>query len=173
MKKFLRNAAILLVAVAAIAGIIAFKSVFTLVSIEGGSMEPTLPVSTLVLVKSTDTLKPTDIITFKQDTDTRATTHTFIGYEADGSLRTKGDANETPDMHDVPLQMSDVAGKVVLAIPFLVPSYWSSIQGVLSLIIIGMMVIAIIIVTYRSKQEEQKENATQREETLELTPSNL
>jgi len=84
--------------------------------IGSGSMEPTLPVGTIVVVQPTEDLKPTDIITFQQEGDSRPTTHTFIGYAEDGSLMTKGDANPTPDVHSTPLTMENVKGKVVFAI---------------------------------------------------------
>ncbi|MGH7217889.1 MAG: signal peptidase I [Candidatus Microsaccharimonas sp.] len=84
--------------------------------IGSGSMQPTLPVGTVVIVGAADNLNPTDIITFQQEGEKQPTTHTFIGYAEDGSLMTKGDANPTPDVHTPPLTMEDVKGKVVFAI---------------------------------------------------------
>ncbi len=84
--------------------------------IGSGSMQPTLPVGTIVVIGAADELKPTDIITFQQEGEKQPTTHTFIGYAEDGSLMTKGDANPTPDVHNPPLTMEDVKGKVVFAI---------------------------------------------------------
>jgi len=170
MKKFLFDVLIpVSIGLVAIAGIIVLRIIFTPVVIESGSMEPGLPVNTIVFIKAVDTLEPTDIITFKQDTDVRATTHTFIGYADDGSLMTKGDANETPDQHVVPLQMSDVEGKVVGSTFLFVPSYWTSVRGVLSLAIAAIMAISISIVLYRSKKGLQKENKAEKKEPLEPT----
>lgn len=103
--------------------------------IGSGSMQPTLPVGTIVIVQPVDTLKPTDIITFQQEGEARPTTHTFIGYAKDGSLMTKGDANPTPDVHTPPLTMEDVKGKVAYAlfIPRLI--------GVALLALVGIMLI--------------------------------
>jgi len=101
--------------------------------IGSGSMQPTLPVGTIVIVQPVDTLKPTDIITFQQEGDTRPTTHTFIGYAKDGSLMTKGDANLTPDVHNPPLTMEDVKGKVVYAlfIPRLIGAALVALVGIM------------------------------------------
>jgi len=172
MKKFLRKYWFQLVALVVIAGIAAFRLVFmfTPMIIETGSMEPTLPINSVVFIQPTDTLKPTDIITFKQDTDVRPTTHTFIGYADDGSLMTKGDANPAPDVRSVPLQMSDVEGKVMFVVPFLVPAYWASMQGMLSLAIVAFVVIAVAFIYLKDKKDSRKETATKREEIPETTP---
>ena len=173
MKKALSNTLVYLPALAVVAAIVLLRLfVFAPYVIETGSMQPTLPVGTIVVTTPANTFKPTDIITFRQSTDAQPTTHTFIGYADDGSLRTKGDANQTPDFHAVPLQKSDVLGKVVFSIPFLVPSYWTSVKGVLSLLIVLAVLTAIVVIKVKDKREEQLEKETPREETPELTPSN-
>jgi signal peptidase I len=84
--------------------------------IGSGSMAPTLPVWSIAVLEPADDLVPTDIITFQQGGDDHPTTHTFIGYADDGSVLTKGDANPTPDVHNPPLMMEDVVGKVAFTI---------------------------------------------------------
>jgi len=166
MKKFLHDywipALIVLIGV----GIVVVRMVFAPVIIQSGSMEPTLPVRAIAFTLPTDTLKPGDIITFQQADDDRAVTHRFIGYADDGSLNTKGDANATPDVREVPLQKSDVIGKVVFAALILAPTYWGSVKGVVSLGIIAWMAISIAIVLILRKRELQKEKQIAQEKTL-------
>jgi signal peptidase len=171
LKKFLRHALLPLLTLLVVGTIVAFGSVYTIVRIETGSMEPNLPVGTIAFIKQVDTLEPTDIITFRQPTDARPITHTFIGYTDDGSLRTKGDANQTPDEHSVPLQMSDVMGKVMFSIPFFSVGYWSSAKGVLSLVWLGMISLIMLVVLVRTKSESRKEEpVSTREPSLESNP---
>lgn len=167
-KSFLKHALFPMMALVVIVGIIVLRLIFTPVIIQTGSMEPKLPVGTIVLIKQSDDLKPGDIITFREDTAIGVTTHTFIGYADDGSLRTKGDANPEPDVHFVPLQQSAVMGEFVVGFTFLTASYWTSISGVLSLIVIGLMVISVIIILVTRNKELKPEKSS--DETRELSP---
>ena len=147
----------------AIAALVILRLLFTPVHIQTGSMEPVLPVGTIVFIQPSESLKPGDIITFQQVNAPRPTTHTFIGYDTDGSLKTKGDANDAPDVRAVPLQHSDVIGKAVFSLPFLTSVYWTSVRGVLSLGVIGLMAIAILAVYVRSRRWELRQDSMQVE----------
>ena len=171
MKNFLSNALIPVIGLLIIAGIVVFRLIFTPVSIESGSMEPTLPVGTIAFIQPSESLTPGDIITFQQDGTPRPTTHTFIGYAEDGSLETKGDANLSPDVYMTPLQHADVLGKVMFVFPFLTAAYWVSVKGVLSLIIVALMAISIIVVLVKNRNKEGLPSDTVPEETRELTPA--
>jgi sortase B len=177
MKKFLRKYWFQLAAIVFIAAIVMPQMVFMLTPkiIETGSMQPTLPVYSLVIIQPTDTLKPNDVITFKQDSDAHPITHRFIGYAEDGSLITKGDANSALDVRSVPLQMSDVEGKVVYVVPFLVPflslAFWSSLQGLISLGIIVLALAVIAGVYFKDKRKSLKDAQIQQAKTLASHPA--
>jgi len=84
-----------------------------------GSMEPTIPVGSIVVIKpaNSETLKVGDIICFKVETERPTTvTHRIIGITSQGFI-TKGDANEDPDTWIVKKQ--DVIGKVIAIIPYI------------------------------------------------------
>lgn len=176
MKKFLSSAAFYpVLGLLAIAGIVVFRLIFTPVSIQTGSMEPALPVGTIVFVQSTDSLERGDIITFRQPDSGMPTTHRFIGFAEDGSLMTQGDANATPDVHAVPLQQSDVMGEFVFALPFLTGTYWTSPTGILSIIIMAGAILWIVTIKVKSRRETKNKKGlpsdTVPEETRELTPA--
>lgn len=117
MKKLFHRPRLMFVSVLLL--VVSLFCIFTpMYTIGSGSMEPTLPVGTIVIVRaaSVDDLHPQDIITFQQKGDDRPTTHTFIGKDSDGNVMTKGDANPTPDVHVKPLTEDDIVGKVVYAI---------------------------------------------------------
>jgi signal peptidase len=90
-----------------------------------GSMEPKLPVGSIILVKQVNPAEITvgDIITFRegQAPDSRLVTHRVYSLTRDElgreSIVTKGDANESPDVQ--PVELSQVVGKVVFASPLI------------------------------------------------------
>lgn len=92
--------------------------------IETGSMTPTMPPGTLVVVKSADpsAIGPGDVITFQISSgDPTVVTHRVIqqGVDATGQprWRTQGDANDSPDQKWVlPVQ---VKGERWYSIPYL------------------------------------------------------
>jgi len=81
-----------------------------------GSMEPSISVGSLVLIKPVETgsLTVGDIICY-HFSDERLVTHRIIEVNSEGFI-TKGDANEENDPKLV--QKSDIVGSVVLTVPF-------------------------------------------------------
>ena len=79
-----------------------------------GSMEPEIPVGSLVLVKpaSPSDIEVNDVIAFTSDKDGGAViTHRVIEIDKDGaSFITKGDANEQKDMN--PVSFGNLVGRV-------------------------------------------------------------
>jgi signal peptidase len=82
-----------------------------------GSMEPAIPVGSVVVIKpvDTETLKTGDIICFKLSEPT-SITHRIFNVTDEGFI-TKGDANEGPDQWTV--KKENVMGKVILTIPYI------------------------------------------------------
>lgn len=116
-----------------------------------GSMQPTLPYGSTVVMETAKDLKPTDIIVYQQEGDSRPTAHTFIGYAEDGSLMTKGDANPTPDVHNPPLKIEDVKGRVAFAI------FPQSLLMFTALVIVGL----VLIPGRRKTEEDDTDEASQ------------
>jgi len=84
-----------------------------------GSMEPAIPVGSVVVIKPADpeTLKIGDIICFKLESESATTvTHRIINITSQGFI-TKGDANEDPDTWIV--KKENVIGKVIATIPLI------------------------------------------------------
>ena len=183
MKKFLSYALYPLLGLVIIIAIVSLRSfVFTQVTIATGSMAPQLPVGSEVFIVDDDSLEPGDVITFKQATAPRPTTHEFLGYAEDGSLITKGVANTAVDVYKVPLQQSDVLGKVAFSWTVLPPSFWKSPQGHSTLLAIGgslLIIAAIAAFIYLLRKPRKSEPTdkvreetpeTTRDESRELTP---
>lgn len=88
--------------------------------VKSGSMEPTIPTGSLVIVKPANRYSIGDVITFGADTKTEIpTTHriiSFTGANGETQYKTKGDANEEADTN--PVARRDVIGKIVFHIPY-------------------------------------------------------
>lgn len=84
-----------------------------------GSMEPEIPVGSLVLIKDTEasTIQKKDVIAYYGGKDTEAIiTHRVVENKVlQGEFITKGDANESEDMN--PIEYKYLIGKVELVIP--------------------------------------------------------
>jgi len=90
----------------------------------GGSMEPAIPVGSLVGISPvhTETVQAGDVILFAPPTDTNVrVTHRVIEVverqNGDVMFLTKGDANEHSDSYGVPAD--NVIGKVSFCVPYL------------------------------------------------------
>lgn len=83
---------------------------FSIFEIATGSMEPTLNVKDMVIVKITKDIKVNDIITYEEDGN--LITHRVIDIKND-TITTKGDANNSLD---VKVPKEKIVGKIVFVI---------------------------------------------------------
>jgi len=94
-----------------------------LYSVLSGSMEPQIPLGSVIVTVPQSEYKEGDIITFGAETDrTKTVTHRILEISRDIDLgkisyRTKGDANESADMELI--DSGRVIGKVVFHLPYL------------------------------------------------------
>ncbi len=84
--------------------------------VQSGSMEPLIPTGGVAYINTRDTdVSIGDVITFHAGEDTdKLVTHRIVG-EKNGAWVTKGDANDTEDMHAV--NQENVIGTYAYAIP--------------------------------------------------------
>lgn len=121
-----------------------------------GSMTPTLPVGSVVVVRSqpAEQIRPGDVITFTDRSPDlpapRVVTHRVVAVEqGPGGLvfRTKGDANNTPDQR--PTSAADVHGVLWYSVPFagslraflISPTGLCYLAGVLLLMVAGHLLL--------------------------------
>lgn len=111
-----------------------YKTVLT------GSMEPAIPVGSIVITKEQSSYEIEDIISFQEEGS--VITHRIISIDRERYI-TKGDANNVADTEEV--QQKQILGKVILMIPLLgyLVMWLMSPFGIISLfIIIGIWYIA-------------------------------
>jgi len=89
--------------------------------VQSGSMEPAVPVGSVVLIQPAERYAVDDIVTFGDDRNgSLPTTHRIVGDTLVGgelAYITKGDANEEADIEPVP--QTDIRGKVRFSLPYL------------------------------------------------------
>jgi signal peptidase len=118
--------------------------------IMSGSMTPRLHPGDVVvtLPVGPDRLRRGMVISFPDPTDARRNImHRIVARESDGTLRTRGDANQSADSTPVPVD--SVVGMGVLRIPFIgLPAYWERTSRYVPLGVATMLLfLSAVIVT--------------------------
>ena len=107
-------AGLLIISVFPITGNIKFLTV------QSGSMNPTIRTGSVVMIKPMDDYKIGDVITFGKITRIKSpTTHRIYDIkvvEDEVSYVTKGDANNAPDLREIPKR--EIIGKVLFSVPY-------------------------------------------------------
>lgn len=89
--------------------------------VQSGSMEPNIPVGSVVFVQPADDYAVGDVVTYGPDTQTEVpTTHRITATSSENGqtvYTTKGDANDSPDPG--PVSEDEIIGAVLFDIPYL------------------------------------------------------
>lgn len=89
-------------------------------SVQSGSMAPTIPVGSLIVVRSTNDYQINDIVSVRGGrNDQEVVTHRIVDIISGErpKYQLKGDANENPDPELVPARR--VIGKLIITLPYL------------------------------------------------------
>ena len=119
---------------------------YSIFQIETGSMEETLKIEDIIIVKlGNENIKENDIITFRLDKN--LVTHRLVRIE-NGQYFAKGDNNPTEDK---PVEKQDILGKVEFIIPNV--KIWKSVfkePKVIVSIVVTIMLF-ILVIAYKEK----------------------
>lgn len=117
---------------------------YTIFQVITGSMEDTIKIDDIVIVKLTDEVNEDDIITYRAGND--FVTHRIVKIE-DEKIITKGDANNS---EDDPITKTDIVGKVIFIISNV--AVWVNVLKTPQVIIaIIVSVFAIWLLVFKSK----------------------
>lgn len=124
------------------------------VCVLSGSMEETLSVGDIVLIREEENYKKDDIISFREENT--IITHRIIEITDDGFI-TKGDANNAVDSEVV--KQKDIIGKKILIIP------WIGYIRITLMSPVGLIIVmSICVVLYFAKRQiEEREEVTDEE----------
>jgi signal peptidase len=125
-----------------------------------GSMEPTLSVNDLVLVRETQDVEVGDVVVYQSGSS--LVIHRVVQVEGD-TLYTQGDANNAMD---APIDRADVKGRMVMALPGL-----GAVAQILKNPIVVLVVVAAAFLllerSYRQEQKEDDQELNQLKEEIE------
>lgn len=114
---------------------------FELFTVDSGSMLPTFPIGSVILVKAVPavSLAVGDIILFQRG-DTKPVTHRILRIEDPTGpvFITQGDANSAPD--SVPVQATEIKGKITYVMSWTVPLVWLMKQPYLLMLLAATLV---------------------------------
>ena len=85
--------------------------------VQSGSMAPTMPLGSALVVQPTDSYAVNDVITFPRVGEAEATTHRIVAESSDSLYTVRGDANNVDDQR--PVARQEIIGKVIYHIPYL------------------------------------------------------
>lgn len=126
-------------------------------SVLTGSMEPEIPVGSMVYVEPVEpeSLEEGDVVTFVQADGDTVTHRVVKNRTVEGTLVTKGDANEEEDMDPVPYER--VVGKVGLTLPNAgeVLGYISSDVGKVYMLAFGACGVMLVILGGRMRKAKR------------------
>ena len=130
-----------------------------------GSMEDTIKVKDIVIVKITKDVKNNEIISYEDNN--KIITHRIIKI-TDNYIVTKGDANNSEDK---PITKEKVVGKVVCIIPKV--AIWQKVFASPPVFISGSITIILLYLVYVNKDEEEKKGNICLDEKEKQTKSKL
>ncbi len=125
--------------------------------VASGSMEPSISVDDLVVVKEADDYSEKEVIMFYDPASGDYITHRIVEKTGD-MFRTRGDNNDSVDVN--PVLKQNIVGKVVLVVPF-VGKVMGFVQQPIGFVVIIAIGVAIIFVPdlciNRGKKGDEKE----------------
>lgn len=127
-----------------------------------GSMEPTISVGDLIVVKQTDDFTVGDIVVYQSGS--AAIVHRIIDMDGDAVI-TKGDANNVPDEA---FDKSCVKGVVTVTVPYLGSVMWALKSPVGILAMLGAAILLMELSFRREKAEKADEQEQMRAEIRAL-----
>jgi len=113
-----------------------------------GSMEPTMPVGSILIVMPTSEMTLGEPIMFQHEGAKMPVTHRVIALD-DGVATTQGDANNAPD--SLPVTASEVIGKPVLTMTGPAADAFAAAQTIPGRIAIGGIILLLLMPWMASK----------------------
>jgi signal peptidase len=111
---------IAIIAVLLIVSVFPITGNYKVLTVLSGSMEPTIKIGAVVVIRPENDYKIGDIITFGPNTKTQTpVTHRINDIKVVGGNAiyiTKGDANNAPDSKEI--KKKDIIGKMLFSVPF-------------------------------------------------------
>ena len=124
-----------------------------------GSMEPTLSIDDLIIIRETCDYELNDVVVF--ETDSIVVVHRIVGYDGE-LIITKGDAN---NVCDEPISEKRIIGEVVFVVPG-VGNIVSAIKSPIGMVSILTVSFLLLEMSYRKEKEEGQQSIDEIKEEI-------
>jgi len=140
---------------------------FKMLVVQTGSMEPKIPVGSLIISRKAASYQVGDIVTYAMKNN--FVTHRIVAKE-NGNYITQGDANNEPD--DNPVAPSSIIGKLWISLPFVgrFIAFVKTPLGFSLIIVLPSLLIVINEILAIGKELSKAELKKQARQKLEITP---
>lgn len=125
-----------------------------------GSMEPTLSVDDLIIIKKCDKYNVNDVVVFQEGRS--CVVHRIVAIN-DYEVTTKGDANNSEDK---PIKLDQLRGKVIFHIPG-VGRFVEVIKSPLSVIVIIVLAVFLLERSYRKEKNQEVDEIVSIKQQIE------
>ena len=124
-----------------------------------GSMEPTLSIDDLIIIRETCDYELNDVVVF--ETDSVVVVHRIVGYEGE-LIVTKGDAN---NVEDSPISEERIIGEVIFVIPGIgnIVTMIKSPIGMVSILTVSFLLLEM---SYRKEKEQGQQSIDEIKEEI-------
>jgi len=134
-----------LIGILVVFSLLPLKNNYRIFSVMSGSMEPTLPVGSLIVVKPVGEYKVSDVITYKSTAKKNDFTthriHEIKDKDGTKTFVTKGDANEEPDFESVGLDRVIGKQRFTIALVGYVLWFVKTLPGLIIIIVIPALIL--------------------------------
>lgn len=130
-----------------------------------GSMQPTIPVGSVIYTQRQPVYQKGDIVAFKSGDIT--VSHRIVNARGNGTYQTKGDANNTPDSKTI--TNSDVLGREIFFLPYIgrAVALLKTPMGFFPIIVFPITVF-IVLELWNLKKEIEKEVEKKLQKKMEI-----
>ena len=119
--------------------------------VKTGSMEPTIPVGSMVLIHEQNSYSCGDIVIYPHESGNFTVTHRII-YMNDGLVVTRGDANKTADPSFLEEQ---IIGKIILWIPYVGYAFAALKNPIILISVLGFFVFLLYLDNRKTPSKKQ------------------
>lgn len=174
---------LLIIGVFVLISLIPIKGNYKILAVMSGSMKPTIPTGSLVIIKPCKNYNVNDIVTFKSYGSQKKndfTTHRIVDLSSDSGetiFFTKGDANKSQDTGY--LTHDQIKGKVFLCIALVgyIIGYAKTLPGLIIIIVLATIIVYEEIKKIRNeikriRRSKQKQEAKQTKNKKKIRQKN-
>ncbi len=160
------NAVIILLLLLAVVMNLSVFTPYQTLAVVSGSMAPTIPKGSVVIIRPQESYRPGDVVTFRSSTEPVVRfTHRIVAIDENGLAETRGDANPSSDPENSSLTRAE--GKVVTSIPLIGYPVMALDRTWVKAVVFGFLLFWILLEMEFARQRRRERKASLHERQRE------